>query len=619
MDRKGIDANEFEASDALYSAGERENSILRQATSGMRTVDVSRMVNSEILIKGAAAEDVNAATKLKSAFIDPYNLLDFLGSRAKPSRITWQILRRMAISCKPVAAIIQTRMNQVSAFTQTPRRIGDIGFRVTTRNPLKKPTQGDLERISEVTEWLLNIGYDQYDERFYDGERRRDNFDIFMRKAVRDTLTLDAVCWEVQRNARGEPHAMWPVDPSTIKYAAEKYQWDPRTGLPIPESMETTNGLPVRYVQELYSGQRVAVFNDRELIYGVRNPRSDIDIGGYGLGELEILMETVTQTLFAEQYNSKYFSQNSLPQGVLNISGKYTAEALEAFKRQWIAQVSGVANAWKIPIMAIDESQGGVNFVPFKESNRNMQFNLWLEYLIQTACGIYTIDPSEIGFAIKGSGGGPMVEHSGAVRLEYSKDKGLRPLLKFFAHLINDNIVKELYPDLFFEWVGIDAMSEKDKLDLMGKKLSDGIITVNEARALEDLEPIDANWANAPASPALMQVYMADMNHQREQEAAAAAPPPMAPGTGAEGDVQAPAIPGSSKEAPLSPREPSPKDNGVKMPLPTTAKKETNDGAFERAREEERRQGAKKREFEHLGMNVNKSFGDDDVVEIVVE
>ncbi|NIM21932.1 MAG: hypothetical protein GTN64_05875, partial [Candidatus Latescibacteria bacterium] len=55
--------------------------------------------------------------------------------------------------------------------------------------------------------------------------------------------------------------------------------------------------------------------------------------------------------------------------------------------------------------MAIDEAQGGVTFTPFKESNRNMQYNLWLEYLIQTVCSVYTIDPSEIGYMIKGAGG----------------------------------------------------------------------------------------------------------------------------------------------------------------------------------------------------------------------
>jgi hypothetical protein len=488
------------------------------------------------------------------------------------------------------------------------------------------------------------MGYEQSDGTFYAGERRRDNFDTFIRKMVRDTLTLDAVCFEKQLNARGVPHAIWALDPSTIKFAAEKWDFSGKEHRYVPTQPEHTNGLPVRYVQELNNGQRVASFNEREMAYAVRNPRTDIELGGYGLSELEILMETVTQVLFTEQYNAKYFTQNALPQGVLTIAGKYTPEAIESFKRQWIAQVSGVSNAWRIPIMAIDEAQGGVDFKPFKESNRNMQYNLWLEYLIQTVCSVYTIDPSEIGFAIKGAGGGPMVEHSGATKFDFSKDKGLRPLLKFLAHTFNEHVVKEIYPDLFFEWVGIDSMSEKDKVELTTKKMQNGLLSVNDARAIEDLEPINENWANAPASPALLQVYMADLNYQREQEKAqkeqaaqeaamtAAAPPgggvgpdgqPLAPG--AEGDPAAPvpgapALPGQPG-GPKELRAATPADNGVKMPIDEHAKKETNTGAFQDARAEEKKSGERRRERINVGETgtITKSFsGDDDVIEFEV-
>jgi hypothetical protein len=244
--------------------------------------------------------------------------------------------------------------------------------------------------------------------------------------------------------------------------------------------------------------------------------------------------------------------------------------------------------------------------------------------LIQTVCSVYTIDPSEIGFMIKGAGGGPMVEHSGAVRIDFSKDKGLRPLLKFMAHVFNEYIVSAIYPDLFFEWVGIDQMSEKDKVELTSKKLQSGMLTVNEVRALEDLEPIKANWANAPASPALLQVYMADLNFQREKEKSEQAGNDQLAGQGpgglpAPGGAQAPELPGADGEAPVAQREPSPGDNGVQMPLPTTAKKEQNNGEFQQAREDERKNGAAKRELDHIGMNVNKSQVEEDVVEFVVE
>jgi hypothetical protein len=600
------------------------------------------MMKSFVASQQALFEKSGAASKLKSTAYDHFSSLDFMGSRPKQSRVTWQMLRRMSLACKPVAAIIQTRQNQVAAFTQIPRRTGDIGFRITTKNPTKKPTAGDLERMHELTNWFMNMGYDQYDNRYYEGERRRDNFDSFIRKIVRDTLTLDAVAFEVQRSARGTPYALFPVDPGSIKFAAEKWQFDPKTGQTIAIQPEMTDGLPVRYVQELYNGVRVAVFNDRDLMYAVRNPRTDATVGGYGLSELEILMETVTQILFAEQYNAKFFTQNSLPQGILNIAGKYTPEALESFKRQWIAQVTGVANAWRVPIMAIDDAQGGVKFEKFSDfSNRDMQYNVWVEYLISSACAVYTIDPSEIGFVMKGAGGGPMVEASGGVKIDFSKDKGLRPLLKFLGSMFND-LVAEMQPDLQFEWVGIDAMSETEKIELTTKKINSGIMTVNEARAIEDMDEIKSNWANAPANSTLIQVYVADMTYQRTKadaaEQASAAGPGMAPPAGGPGQPGAapgappaggppgaeappdggthPITPDKSGQAKIN-RNPSPADNGAPLPLPSKAKKDTASTEFAQAREEEKEGGKELRDEKKSGLK--KSVDEDGVIEIVIE
>ena len=272
------------------------------------------------------------------------------------------------------------------------------------------------------------------------------------------------------------------------------------------------------------------------------------------------------------------------------------------------------------------------------------------------------------------------MEHSGAVRIDFSKDKGLRPLLKFFAHLFNEQIVREIYPDLFFEWVGIDAMSEKDKIELTTKKMQNGTLTVNEVRAMDDLDPIKANWANAPVNPTLMQVYVADLNYQREQEAqekaqaagggapggmpgmppgapgmppgapggapeGAPGMPPGAPGMPPGGGPQAPGeepggtpgalpelpmdfppggvkpteMPGEGAGAPKEMREPSPEDTGVEMPIKKPAPKEKVTGEFEEAREDEKKRGAAKREREHLGMNVYKSQEGDFEVEFELE
>lgn len=580
---------------------------------------------------------------LISSFYDPWNMADFQGNRQKQSRITWQILRRMALSCKPIAAIIKVRQNQIASFTQVPRRPGELGFRVTTLNPKEVPTESKKKRIKEMQDFLLRTGYPITEKEKVAGDERTDNFDTFIRKLVNDTLVLDATVAERQFKRNGSLHAVWAVDGASIKFRAPEYHYDSITNKPIPETVEKTNGYPAKYVQELINGQRVAVYNTQELIYEVMNPRTDIDVGGYGLAPLEILMETVTAILFGEQYNQKYFTQNSVPQGVLNISGKYTQENLEAFKRQWVAQVAGVGNAWRVPIMAIDEKGGQVDFKSFKQSNKDMEYQLWIEYLIQLACAVFCIDPSEVGFLIKGSGGAPMVENSGSVKIDFSKDKGLRPLMKFYAHIINEHIIEPIYDDLYFEWIGADAMQEDKKIDMISKKIQSGLTTVNEARAVEDMPEIKEDWANAPANATLAQIYirgkeekaqkkMAEQQQQQQQEGM------MTEGlNGEQGDQQdgekgdqqdgeqggmpAPQPPqGAGKPRPLSdltgspfsPQNPKTKDLepdlGADMPIKFRRQRDRNSPEYQADRDNEKVEKKKKRQE----ANVFKSQGEEE-------
>jgi len=189
-------ANEF---------AERELSIehpVRRLNEDEQKEFIEKAVNEELEKSGIAKSGI------KSTFIDPFNMLDFLGSRSKPSRVTWQILRRMALTCKPVAAIIQVRQNQIAAFTQVPRKPGEIGFRITTKDPKKTPTDSEKRRIEQMQDFLLNTGYPVTESDIKKGEERTDNFDILMRKLVRDTLTLDATAFEIQLKRNKKPHAI---------------------------------------------------------------------------------------------------------------------------------------------------------------------------------------------------------------------------------------------------------------------------------------------------------------------------------------------------------------------------------------------------------------------------
>jgi hypothetical protein len=234
-------------------------------------------------------------------------------------------------------------------------------------------------------------------------------------------------------------------------------------------------------VEEFYNG---------ELAFCIRNPRSDINIQPYGLSELEILIKQVTAHLWAEDYNSRYFSQGGTTKGILNLKGQNISKTqLDAFRRQWTAQLTGLTGAWKTPVVSVD----GLEYINVSQSNREMEYEMWMNYLINMVSAVYQIDPSEINFPNRGGAGGKgggLGDGGIEDRLENSRDKGLRPLLRFIESSINRHIIRRFSNKFKFTFIGLDPESENDGLASIDKSVR-SFRTIDEVRAEKGLKPLE--------------------------------------------------------------------------------------------------------------------------------
>jgi hypothetical protein len=451
----------------------------------------------------------------KSAIIDPINTLNVLGTRSKPTAIPYQTLRRMS-EIPAISAIIQTRLNQVGRFSRRPRYDGDIGFKIAMKDPEAKMSKDDSRRAKEIEEFLLTTGATP-------NRIRKDNLNTFLRKIVRDTLTLDVVAFEKVRSLRGQMSEIWAIDGATIELVINNPMGDEENGrmvIPvyIPETGagQALGSDNIAYVQKV-NGQVIAEFSEEDLAFAVRNPRTDIMHADFGMSELETLIEIATGIVNGIRYNTSYFSHSHLPQGVLEIVGKYEDKHLEAFKRHWKTMTSGAPGKWSVPVMAMEEGQG-LKFTAFKNSNRDMEFNQFLEFLFNIACAVYQIDPNEVGFKSWTSGSGMTQSDNTSVKMDESKDKGFIPLMYFLSDTINSEIINLIDDRFVFEWVGVDEEDTDRKLEREKTKLDSGLMTVNMIRKENDQDEIDEDWANAPANAQLIQVYMAKMNQAMQSE-----------------------------------------------------------------------------------------------------
>jgi len=410
---------------------------------------------------------------------DPLSMLSQLGFKDKPSTLTFDTLKKMAVRNSVVASIITTRVNQVASFSQPARFTKDgVGFEITLRDPNKSPTKEEMSMILSLESFIENCGF-TYDP-------ARDNFDTFLRKITRDSLTYDQLNFETVPDRRGLPAEIYAVDASTIR-AAEMEDPTPETGVTFADFRG--NSTENKFVQVL-NGTVIAEFTGLELAFAVRNPRTDINIQPYGHSELEILIHQITAHLWAEEYNSKYFSQGGTTKGILNIKGQnISKEQLDAFRRQWTAQIAGMTGAWKTPVVSVD----GLEYVNVSQSNREMEYEMWMNYLINICCAVYQIDPAEINFPNRGGAGGSgggLGEGGIEDRLKNSKDKGLRPMLSFLANVINRYIVRRFSNKFVFNFVGLDKESEKSRLEVQDKQVR-SFKTINELRKQRGMEPLE--------------------------------------------------------------------------------------------------------------------------------
>jgi len=454
----------------------------------------------------------------KSAIIDPYDVEGIMGLRAKPTAITFSTLRSMA-QVPAIAAIINTRLNQVARFARRPRFEGDMGFKIVLKDSDATMTDPQKKRAFEIEEFFMRTGAAP-------NARRKDNFDSFLRKIVRDTLTLDAMVWENVASKRGEASEVWAVDGTTIEIVSSNPAGE-EAQVPVYEPI-TNRGKKdsghIAYVQKI-DGQIVAEYTEDELTYAIRNPRTDIRTVDFGMSELETLIEIVTGIMNSIRYNTSYFSNSHLPQGVLEVVGKVKDEHLEAFSRHWKTMTEGAGGKWSVPVLGISEG-AGVKFTPFHNSNRDMEFNEFLEFLFNIACAVYQIDPTEVGFKSWTSGNSMSASDNTEAKMDQSKDKGFIPLMQFLANTFNSQIVDHIDDEYCLMWVGIDEEDEDAKWNRYKIQIDSGVVQVAEVRKKEDMEEVldeegkPASWTLAPGNTVLMQVFMSELQAKQQAEQA---------------------------------------------------------------------------------------------------
>lgn len=401
-------------------------------------------------------------------------------------------------------SIINTRVSQVSLFC-FPAKQNDKGFgyEVRLKDPSKVPNEHQKKMIDKIEKFLEFTGEDTTDF-------TRDNFRNFVKKITRDRLIYDKMNFELVYNKEGKLHHFNAVDASTIYVKVDE------------EGKEVKGKNANKYVQVLETRKPVAEWKAKEMAWEVFNPRTDVTVGRYGYPELEQAIQHIQYHENTELFNSRYFSQGGTTRGLIHLkTGQQQSQsALSSFRRDWTSMFSGVNGAWQIPVITAED----VKFVNMTQTSKDMEFEKWLNYLINSICSVFSIDPSEINFPNRGgatgNSGNTLNESSSEEKFRNSKNKGLEPLLKFIEDAINKYIVSQFGDQYLFTFVGGDTRTEREILETIKLKVEAGY-TFNEIReeyfGLPETEGGDI-IADGTHVQRLGQLMQKEMMQQRMQE-----------------------------------------------------------------------------------------------------
>ena len=404
---------------------------------------------------------------MQSVYLDKYQLFINGDWYDKPSPIGFEGLRQMVEQTPILNAVIMTRARQVSRFCQISED-GGPGFEIRHRDRKHELTTTEEESTKLLGRFISNCGWEFNPRRRK--TMRRDSFTQFMAKSVRDSLTFDAcpIETEMKRNRALGMDGFYAVDGSTIRLCTE----------------DGYDGDDEIYALQVVQGRVTTAYTRDSLIYEVRNPRTDVRLAGYGLGETELLIRTVTGLLNAMAYNNAGFDQNAIPRGILHLTGDYGAEDLASFKRYWNATVKGINNAWTLPVMVSKDAESKVAFEKFGVDFNEMMFSKWVTFLTSIICAVYGMSPDEINFESFSASKSTLSGSDTEEKLTNSRDSGLHPLMAFYEAQVSDFIISEFDEKFCFRWVGIKPSDEAKLWE--SKKL---VLTVDELRAEEGYQP----------------------------------------------------------------------------------------------------------------------------------
>lgn len=217
----------------------------------------------------------------------------------------------------------------------------------------------------------------------------------------------------------------------------------------------------------------------QDQVLHLRAPSTD---GIWGMSPIKLARETLGVALAAQKFGAGFFKRGAAPKGVLEHPATLSDDAARRIRKSWNDTYGGTDNAHKTALL-----EEGVKYSAVSISPEDAQFVETREFEVVEFCRWYGVPPHKV-FDLKRATFSN-IEHQST---ETDTDSVL-PLIIQFEQECDRKLLMESEKDDHRTKVRVNAMMRADtktRSEYYKQMLGMGVITRNEVRALEDMNPL---------------------------------------------------------------------------------------------------------------------------------
>ncbi|MEV7671003.1 phage portal protein [Streptomyces sp. NPDC088752] len=265
-------------------------------------------------------------------------------------------------------------------------------------------------------------------------------------------------------------------------------------------------------------GNEVAVgyFTSREILHipGMMLPGEFT-----GVSPINYARESIGLTLAAQTFGAKFFSNGAVPAAIVEVPGAMSEDGLARAREAWRLANSGPDNAHRVALLTEGAKFSKVSLTPDEA-----QFLQTRAFQIPEIARIFGVPPHLIADASGSTSWGSGLAEQNQAFSMFSLRPWLERIEAGFTRLLFAETA-DRHKFVKFSLDGIQRGAPKERMELYSLGLQNGIYSIDEVRAAEDLEPLPDGLGAAYRVP----LNLGDVSDEDEPPAPEPEPEPEDP------------------------------------------------------------------------------------------